>query len=450
MNHLSKVVWWEGMYLGPHQFQVQNRYFEDSLRFATSSLWFEPYGLIGCEMDREALINGVVSLIHARGILPDGLSFHMPDCDALPEPRPIAGLFPVTRDAVTVLLAIPPRRRNGLNCVPDAERTAKVRFAAHTSLQFDENTGLDEQPVRLGRKNLRLLLDTEEAGDLVTLPLARVMRDGAGHFVFDPSFIPPCLEIAGSDRILALLGRLIEILEEKSQALATGRQAGARSWSEYSSRDIANFWMLHTVHAALAPLRHLYISKRKHPEELYVELARLGGALCTFALDSHPGALPLYDHRNLDKCFETLDTHIRTHLETIVPTNCISIPLVRRADYFYEAQVTDQRCLDRSKWVFAIASSAGEVEVMRKTPNLVKVCSKQYLPKLVERALPGMQLTHLSVPPAAISTRVDMQYFSINRAGPCWESIVATRQIGIYVPGDLPSPKLELLIVLES
>ena len=214
MNHLSKVVWSEGMYLGPHQFQVQNRYFEDSLRFATSSLWFEPYGLVGCEMDREALINGVVSLIHARGILPDGLSFHMPDCDALPEPRSIADLFPVTRDAVTVLLAIPPRRRNGLNCVPDAERTAKVRFVAQTSLQFDENTGLDEQPVRLGRKNVRLMLDTEEAGDLVTLPVARVMRDGAGHFVYDPSFIPPCLEIAASERILALLGRLIEILEE--------------------------------------------------------------------------------------------------------------------------------------------------------------------------------------------------------------------------------------------
>lgn len=450
MNHLSKVVWSEGMYLGPHQFQVQNRYFEDSLRFATSSLWFEPYGLVGCELDREALINGVVSLIHARGVLPDGLCFHMPDCDALPAPRPIADLFPVTRDTVTVLLAIPPRRRNGLNCSVEAESTAKVRFVAQTSLQFDENTGLDEQPVRLGRKNVCLMLDTEETGDLVTLPVARVMRDGAGHFAFDPSFIPPCLEIAASERILALLGRLLEILEEKSHALGRGRQEGARSWSEYSTRDIANFWMLHTVHSSLAPLRHLYISKRKHPEELYVELARLGGALCTFALDSHPGSMPLYDHRNLDKCFEALDTHIRTHLETIVPTNCISIPLVKRANFFYEAQVVDQRCLDRSKWVFAISSSVGEVEAIQKTPSLVKVCSKQYLPKLVERALPGMQLTHLSIPPAAISTRVDMQYFSIDRTGPCWENIVASRQIGIYVPGDLPNPKLELLVVLES
>ncbi len=438
------------MYLGPHQFQLQTRYFEDSLRFATSSLWFSPYGLIGCELDGEALINGVVQLTHARGIFPDGLSFHMPESDVLPAPLPIADLFPVMRDSINVLLAIPPRRRNGLNCVEEAEDAAKVRFVAHTELQFDENTGLDEQPVRLGRKNVRLMLDTGESSGLVTLPVARIMRDGAGHFVFDPSFIPPCLEIVASNRILAILGRLLDILEEKSAALGRGRQAGARSWSEYSSRDIANFWMLHTVHSALAPLRHLFISKRKHPEELYVELARLGGALCTFAIDSHPGALPKYDHDNLDKCFESLDTHIRTHLETIIPTNCISIPLVKRAEFFYEAQVTDQRCLDRSKWVFAISSSVGEVAVIQKSPTLVKVCSKQYLPKLVERALPGMQLTHLSVPPAAISTHVDMQYFSINKAGPCWESIVSTRQLGIYVPGDLPDPKLELLVVLES
>ena len=49
----------------------------------------------------------------------------------------------------------------------------------------------DERPVRLGRKNIRLLLDTEAADDVVTLPLARIMRDGSGHFVFDPNFIPP-------------------------------------------------------------------------------------------------------------------------------------------------------------------------------------------------------------------------------------------------------------------
>ena len=36
MKLLNKPVWAEGMYLGPHHFQVQSRYFEDSLNFVTS------------------------------------------------------------------------------------------------------------------------------------------------------------------------------------------------------------------------------------------------------------------------------------------------------------------------------------------------------------------------------------------------------------------------------
>src|SRR5215475_1945158 len=93
MKLLSKVVWSEGMYLGPHQFQAQGRYFEDSLEFATSALWFKNFGFTGYSLDAEALQNGTVSLIHARGIFPDGIAFHMPQCDALPEARPIGDVF---------------------------------------------------------------------------------------------------------------------------------------------------------------------------------------------------------------------------------------------------------------------------------------------------------------------------------------------------------------------
>jgi type VI secretion system protein ImpJ len=110
MKLLSRVVWSEGMHLGPHHFQVQSRYFEDSIQFATSALWFASYGLAGLELDADALYNGSVSLLHARGILPDGLPFNMPECDDLPEPRAIADLIPPTRDAnCTAMRGMPPR-----------------------------------------------------------------------------------------------------------------------------------------------------------------------------------------------------------------------------------------------------------------------------------------------------------------------------------------------------
>src|ERR1043166_1982246 len=161
MRSLSRVVWSEGMYLGPHHFQVQSRYFEDSIQFATSVLWFSSYGLAGLELDAEALRNGTVVVVHARGTLPDGLPFNMPESDALPESRPVADLFPPAADGLTVYLAIPPRKPNGYNCSLEETNGADARFVAESFMLHDENTGIDERPVRLGKKNFRLLFESE-------------------------------------------------------------------------------------------------------------------------------------------------------------------------------------------------------------------------------------------------------------------------------------------------
>jgi type VI secretion system protein ImpJ len=226
-------------------------------------------------------------------------------------------------------------------------------------------------------------------------------------------------------------------------------RAPGKSFVEFSSREIATFWFLHTVNSGLAPLRHLWTAKRGHPEELYLQMARLAGALCTFALDSDPRDIPGYDHDNLDRTFGALDEHIRRRLEFVVPTNCVAIPLQPAEKYFYEGDIADQRCFNRSRWILGIRSSAGEVEVMTKTPQLVKVCSALFVPELVRRALPGLALTHLAAPPPAVPAKLEFQYFSVSKGGPCWEHLVKTRRAGVYVPGELPDCELELLVVLE-
>lgn len=448
MRTLSRVVWSEGMYLGPHQFQVQGRYFEDSIDFATTALWFRSFGLTSYGLDEEALQNGTVALVHARGLMPDGMPFHMPNCDALPPPRSIAELFPPTADSLTVFLAIPERKPQGPNCALTPDNGAG-RFAAEMRNFPDENTGGDERPVRIGRKNLRLMLDIESLDGMVVIPVARVRRDGSGHFLFDPEFVPPCVHISASERLMLLMRRLIEILETKSVTLSRNPQTGIGS-GDFTSREIANFWLLHSVNSALAPLRHLWISKRGHPEELFVEMSRLGGALCTFALDSHPATLPVYDHMRLGECFDILDRHIRAHLELIVPTNCISIPLRKVADYFYEGDVEDARALGRARWIFGIHAQLGEAEIISRTPQLVKICSAKFVGELVKRAMAGLPLTHIPVPPPAVPAKVETSYFGVTRDGPFWDNIVQTKKVGLYVPGDFPDAELELLVVIEK
>jgi len=106
--------------------------------------------------------------------------------------------------------------------------------------------------------------------------------------------------------------------------------------------------------------------------------------------------------------------------------------------------------LGRSRWILSIQSPVGEADLIAKTSQVVKVCSAKFVPELVKRALPGLALTHMQVPPSAISAKVESQYFTISRTGPCWEHIMQSRTVGVYVPGELPSPELELIVVLES
>jgi type VI secretion system protein ImpJ len=450
MKLLSRVVWAEGMYLAPQHFQAQNRYFEESFHFATESLWRDAYGVAACQLDADALRNGTVTLLHARGLFQDGLPFDIPECDPRPDPRNIVEQFLPATDSLTVALAIPRWLEGQQNCDLDALQAGTARYLSTTEMVHDENTGLEPKPVQMGRKNIRLVVLPTKEDNLLTLPIARVMRDQSGHFVYDPTFVPPCLRISASERLASMLQKLVEILEEKSAVVTQEQQSGEKFQTGMSARQVSQFWFLHAINSSLTPLRHILMAKHRHPEEMFREMSRLAGALCTFSLDSNPRSLPAYDHYDPGPVFATLEEHILRHLEIIVPSQAIVIPLKAAARYFYEGEVRDQRCLGPSRWMLGIRSPVGEADLIAKTLQLVKVCSAQFVPELVKRALPGLALSHRQVPPAAIAAKVDSQYFVINRSGPCWEHIMKTRNVGVYVPGELPSPEVELIVLLEN
>lgn len=450
---LSKVVWSEGMYLAQHHFQAQSRYFEDSLQFVLGALAFKAYGVAGCELDPEALLNGTVLLGHARGIFPDGLAFHIPDSDPPPASRDIGDAFSPTQESHQLLLTIPAYRRGAANCSSGENGT--YRYIAQTAEMPDDVTGSDVKAVPVGRKNLRLRLDYEAQPGEIALPIARIKRDGTGHFVYDSEYVPPALQIGASPRLLLLLSRVVEILDAKSAAVAAEGSSSRKGLREYASREVANFWLLHAVRSSIPPLRHLLEMRTSHPEELFRELSRLAGTLCTFALDSHPRSLPVYDHDRLGECFGELDRHIRLHLEVIIPTNCITVPLRRVSDFLYVGVVTDQRCFGQARWILGARTEGNRGELIDKVPKLVKICSSKHVERLFKEARPGLSIQHLPQPPSAVSPRIGAEYFTLGRSGSmeaqvCWKEIGRSSEVGIYVPGALAAAELELLVVLEN
>lgn len=475
MSLQARVVWSEGMHLSQHHFQAQSRYFESLVGFTVSSLFYRPVGLASVELDADALTNGTVALLHARGTMPDGLTFHFPD-DPPPDPLELRDRFSPTRESHTILLAVRPHQARGANCELEDDGPRATRFSVLPRALVDETTGDDLRPVALARKNFSLVLDVELPEGMIALPVARVRRDGSGHVVYDPRFVPPCVRISASQRLMQLLARLVERLEAKADAMLAERESRRLGLAEYASREIVEFWLSHTIHAALPALRQLHRSRSAHPEVLYEELARLAGALCTFALNSHPRSLPAYDHDDLSACFEALERHILDHLEVVLPSRGLSIPLeqasaealerssaldaqsleayrdflVQASPYFHLGAVADRRSFERAAWYLGVRSSAPPAEITARVPSLVKVCSAKHIARLVKDAYPGLPLEHVAVPPPGISPRAGTQYFRIQTAGACWTSIVQTGQVGVYAPASIPDVELALDVLPEA
>ena len=108
-------------------------------------------------------------------------------------------------------------------------------------------------------------------------------------------------------------------------------------------------------------------------------MSRLGGALCTFGLEVHPRSLPVYDHLAIGASFEALDQHIRRHLEIVMPSKAITIPLHRIESSLYDGEIKDERCVGGSRWLLEIRSPIGEADLIVRVPQLVKVCSARFV-----------------------------------------------------------------------
>lgn len=437
------------MHLAQHHFQAQCRYLESAMHFALSSAFHGIYGFLSLELDDEALWNGTVSLVRAAGVAPDGLAFDLSDADDLPQTRKVADLLAADQDAVVLHLAVPAYRRDRANCDDDEVASGeRRRFRAETVTLFDETTGTDARQVRVGRGNLEILTDSELDDHVVSLPMARVRAEGSGHFVYDPLFVPPVLRVGASARVTALLEGLVEMLEAKGEALAS-RLPGADSMSGTTARELIGLWLTHTVYAGLAPLRSQLEHGRAHPREVYENLARLAGALCTFSLESEARDLPLYDHDRPGEAFAALDRRIRRHLEVIVPESHLTVRLTRTEPNVHTATLEDKRAIERSEWVLGVRSSASAAAVIAEVPRTVKVCSAEDVMRLVQDANPALPLEHLAAPPGTIAPRVGSHYFRIRHQGRSWDLIRARSSVGVYVPDALPEAELELLIIPE-
>jgi type VI secretion system protein ImpJ len=449
MKRLQPVIWMKGTFLNAQYLQSQDRFLDNTLQFQMEALSSYPWGFRELRMDQEALAGGNVAISRASGIFPDGLLFDIPDADPAPPMRPIADYFEQDQTTCDVFLSIPAYKEKGLN-VAMANRNADSRYLADVIMLRDENTGLSEKPVQVARKNFRFLLEGENLKGYSSLRIARVKRTPAGTLQYDTRFQPPVLDLLASDYLMSIARRLVEILSAKSSILAGLRRQKNLTLADFGSSDIANFWLLYTINSHFPLVQHLFETKHGHPQELFTVMLSLAGSLTTFSTTIHPRDLPKYDHDDIEPPFSDLDEKVRNLLETVVPSNFISLPLKLVAPHIYATALADDKYFRNTRMYLAINAEMNEGELIAKTPSLIKVCSANDIELLVRQALPGVLLTHTPRPPSAIPVKLNHQYFSLNMSGVYWEAILRARNLAAYVPGDFPGPQLELIILLPE
>jgi type VI secretion system protein ImpJ len=454
MSKAQKVVWTKGMFLMPQHFQAQDEYFEQSLHFRASTSAFANWGLSGIGVDEASLVNGLFTLRHGEGVMPDGLMFEMPTNEEVPPGRPVGEMFSPTQTSLDVYLAIPQSRPSARNFATASKSPesgngqGSTRYLAETRAVIDSTMGADEKPIQVGKKSFRLLFGGENLEGFTCLRIAQVSRNPAGTYVLSPTFIPPLLDIVASDYLMMMARRQVEVLTAKNASLSLTRKQRGRDVADFTTTEVANFWLLHTVNSYLPELKHIWKVRRGHPDVLYRAMLRLAGALTTFTINQSVRDFPDYDHDNLGECFTALDLRIRQLLDTVLDSKCVTIPLQLSERLVWTGRISDERYLKGSQFILSLSADLPVDELIAKFPQLAKLSSPGDNSRLVRNSLPGVVLRHLPSPPSAVPYSVDNQYFSLVQSGALWDALAQARAVSVFVPSEIADPKMELLVVL--
>jgi len=449
MTQFQKVIWSEGLFLTPHHFQQWDRYYEDFLNFRLRAITTFMWGVDEIRFNEEALENGVAEVVRCRAILPDGLAVDLPDLDLPPPSRSFVELFSPASDLMDVFLAIPTTRPGSANVAGSGTQEFLARYTPVTVNVPDETTGENIHPVALAGKNLRLLFGEESLDNHAALKIAQLRRTPEGKVVFEPNYIPPAISLSASRPLIEIVRRLIEILSAKSSTLAEQRRQKGQGVADFTTSDVANFWLLHAVNASIPLMMHFHHVQRIHPEQLYLAMARLAGELMTFVTEGHPSELPKYIHTDLTRTFGELDRKLRFLLETVIPTRCVPIPLERTKESIYVGRIMDERLPAGAEFFLAVYAKLPEAQLIERVPRKSKIASIDTINYLLGQALPGVLLRPVPIPPGPIPARMGFKYFRLEKLGDYWNAIAASRSICIYFPAEFPDLRLELYAVKD-
>jgi type VI secretion system protein ImpJ len=448
---IERPLWTRGILVSPQQFQQQASLEAWTNECIAQMGVLHPWGVFHATFERDALAQGRLKAERLNVRFQDGVLIDTDCADLLPPTLTLAASLPADANETTVMLAMPQLYANGGNCLqPDerAERPVRYRQAWR---DVQNHYGDDKKPVAVMTHELTLRLDSQENGDYLVCPVARLQRDAQGRWALDAHFIPPLMSLQASHWCGEQLEILMVQLRARLQRLMGMRRESNARMADFAVADVSLFWLLNALNGAEPVLGNFQRYPQVHPERLYQELARLAGNLLTFSLEHDVTAIPAYQHDHLTAVFPPLFALLNILLEASLPSRVVAIELVHDARINqWRGNLHDPRLREGVDFYLSVRSPLSSAQLQTQFPPLCKVGAPDDVGNVVNVALSGIPLTPLSHVPAAIPLRLENQYFSLDLNHPAAKPMMEAGACVFYVPGTLGDIQLELFAVLRA
>ena len=295
--------------------------------------------------------------------------------------------------------------------------------------------------------------EIEHLADYQLIPVARLERTREG-IVLSPNFIPPCLTIASYSPLLATVQEIRDQLAARSRVLEGYKRQRGIQTAEFGSRDVVYLLALRTLNRYVPQLSHLVEAGEVHPWGVYGILRQLVGELSSFSetvtvlgesvTDGTP-LVPEYRHDNLGECFRSAHQLILQLLDEITAGPEYVLPLLYDSTYF-SSEMSPSHFQGRNRFFLVLKTEEDQRAVLQSVATVAKLSSRERLPLLIARALPGISLVHLPNPPQDLPRRAFCSYFAVDSRCEQWELVQKGNNLALYwdnAPDDL---EVELMI----
>jgi type VI secretion system protein ImpJ len=454
------MFWYQGLFLQPQHFQLSDLHARSHVRPILEHGIPHFWGVGALEIAAGALANHVLELTRLQLLFRDGTYVHIPG-NGLIKSRSFEAAWSQTDKPFNCYIGLKQLSEVEANVsvVPSYDDVAavKTRFATSADPEVIRDIYGDgpQAQYKSMRYVLRIFWETELAhlDDYELIPIARIEKNGDAVNLSE-KFIPPCLAVSGSAVLAKVLRDVRDEVTGRTRQLAEYKSPRELQKAEFDANYMLYLLALRSLNRYAPLLLHLSETAQQHPWQAYGVLRQLVGELSSFServnmlgeTDSGEVLVPAYDHQDLGRCFASTAALITQLLNEIT----IGPELLVRLEFddgLYSADLPREFFSTRNRFYMVLRTERNPDEIVTSFQQAAKIGARSEVHTLISRALPGVELIHLTQPPQGLPRRAYSVYFRVEQFSAQWDNVEAKGNIALYWPNAPDDLKVDLVVV---